>query len=251
MPKRIAFIQTGAIGDLLMILPIVDHYQDLGWEIVWPVDRKFLAMFGRAKPSVLFVPVDGSPSAPHDYFLGQPLKIAAEHDCEKTIMFYLPMRGFNIGDPRLAHALKFDEYKYAMAGVPFRKKWDLKYERDLDREQQLFDSLNIDGPYVCVHGEGSDAQLPVHVPTQVARDHRVIPIDERSDSIFDWRLTLERASHLYLIDSCFANLVEQLNLPGEKTFLFRSQATASPVLRNKWNFAHADPSDLTNGSFAA
>lgn len=246
MRKRVGFIQTGGIGDLLMILPIADYYEEQGWEIVWPVDPRFVAMFRRAKPSVNFVPVEGTPAERRSYYIDHPLRIVSEYTCEKTIMFYVPMFGWNIGDPRLARSLKFDEYKYAMAGVPFRRKWQLKYERDLKREEALYESLKIDGKYVCIHEEGADVRVPIAVPPEIAQDRRIIRIQPLTDSIFDWRLTLERASRLILTDSCFANLVDQLSLTVEKDLVLRSMASISPVFAAGWNYVYVDPSMLTS-----
>jgi hypothetical protein len=58
-----------------------------------------------------------------------------------------------------------------------------------------------------------------------------------TDNIFDWLLILEKANLLILIDSCFANLVEQLNMPNTKIFGFRSEIAFTPVLKNRWRFA--------------
>jgi hypothetical protein len=244
MGKKIGFIQTVGIGDILMILPIADHFEAQGWEIVWPIDHRYVAMFSRAKPSIKFLPVEGSVLEQREFFLDRPLKLLADHGCEKTVMFYMPMFGLMIGDPRLAASLKSDEYKYAIAGVPFRKKWELTYERDLVREERLFERLNINGPYVCVHEDGSDVQLPFPIPPEAGRDFQVVRVEPISDSIFDWRLTLERAHHLYLIESCFSNLVEQLSLPVPKSIMLRVPVDLCPVLKSDWNFISANPADL-------
>jgi hypothetical protein len=39
-----------------------------------------------------------------------------------------------------------------------------------------------------------------------------------------------------MIDSAFANLVEQLNLPNEKYMMLRSPGLLTPVHRNGWRF---------------
>jgi hypothetical protein len=47
---------------------------------------------------------------------------------------------------------------------------------------------------------------------------------------------IERASLRILIDSCFANLTEQLEISGPKVFLRRSLMQFTPVLRGDWTF---------------
>ena len=244
MAKRVGFIQTGGIGDLIMILPIADHYEEQGWEIVWPVDERFVTMFRRIKPSINFLPVAGWPVNDRAYYLDRPLEHISGFDCERTIIFYMPILGLNISDPRLAASLKIDEYKYAISGVPFARKWQLEYERDMEREQSLYDSLQITGPYVCVHEEGANLRLPVPVSKEIQERYRIIRVEALTDSVFDWLLTFERADKLMFIDGCFANLVEQMQLRVEKQLFFRSHAIYTPVFRTGWKFRHFEPGNL-------
>jgi len=245
MPKKVAFIQTGGIGDLIMILPIADFYEEQGWKIVWPIDERFVAMFQRVKPTVEFLPVPGGPAYDRTYHFDLPLSLLAKHGCEKTIIFYVPMHGLNFSDPRLAASLKFDEYKYAIAGVPFSRKWDLKYARDLKREQALYDRLDIRRPFVCVHDEGSNFQIPVPIPDGITKEFQIVRVSTLTDSVFDWLLTFERASKLIFLDGCFANLVDQLRLDVEKHLVLRSRAEYTPVFRSGWKFVYFDAANIT------
>jgi len=244
MTKKVAFIQTGGIGDLIMILPIADYYEEQGWEIVWPIDERRVTMFQGIKPSIKFLPVAGWPVMDRRYFFDEPLRMLADQKCEKTINFYMPILGLNFPDPRLAASLKLDEYKYAIASVPFGRKWNLKYDRDMKRERALYDSLEIKGPYVCVHDEGGNIQIPIRLPSEIEKEFQVIRVSWKTDSIFDWLLTFERASKLFFIDSCFANLVEQMQVRVEKHLMLRSAAIYTPVYRSGWTFEYFDASNL-------
>lgn len=238
MTKRIGLIQTGGIGDIIIALPIADHFVELGYEVVWPIESGFVPIFQPAKPSVRFIAVERSATSPfHD-----PLRLINESGCERTVILYSYLRGLNVYDPRLTASLKFDEYKYAIAGIPFSKKWDLKYERNMDREQALYDSLAITGDYLCFHGRSSDMDQPLKLPQSMAQGLQVIEMNRRSDDEIplDWLLTLERASKLILIDSCFANLVEQMNLPNNKAFIMKNSVAHTPVLKNGWQFMSVD-----------
>jgi hypothetical protein len=139
-------------------------------------------------------------------------------------------------DKELASYMKFDEYKYSIAHVPFERKWKLKLQRNMKRERDLFDCLNTRSPYICVHDHGSNRQLDIEVPDAWAKTHQVIKITPLTDNVFDWLYTLEHADKLLLLDSCFANLVEQLNLPVEKYLILRTRAPFTPVFRNDWSF---------------
>jgi hypothetical protein len=94
-------------------------------------------------------------------------------------------------------------------------------------------SALCDENYVVVHRQGSNVKKEIVIPPQFA-GHQVIEIDEQTDCVFDWLLVLERAKFLMLIDSCFANLVDQLGFANEKMFILRSEVRFTPVLRSNW-----------------
>ena len=219
-----------------MALPIADHYLEHGWEIFWPIDSDFVDMFSRAKPSINFIPVRRPKKPEHNYFLNEPVELLAEKQCDKTVVLYNYLGGLNIADPRLVRSLKFDEYKYAIAGVPFERKWHLDYVRNMEREEALFRSLNIPGEYVCIQDRSSEMDAPVEIAHELTRGLQIVRIEPHTDSIFDWRLTLERATKLIMVNSCFANLIEQLNLKNEKDLFLYSPVTFTPVFKNNWRF---------------
>ncbi|HEV7701314.1 MAG TPA: hypothetical protein VGO43_13865 [Pyrinomonadaceae bacterium] len=239
MAKRIGLVQTGGIGDIIIALPIADHFTELGFEVVWPIKEAYMPIFEPIKPSVRFLPVPptGSSSVVHE-----PLRLLNAEACQRTIVLYSYVGGININDSRLSGALKFDEYKYAIAGVPFAKKWDLRYERDMERENRLYDSLNISEEYLCFHGLSADMTEPLRLPGHMSEGLRVIEMEKQSEdeSPFDWLLTLERAKKLILVDSCFANLVEQMNLTNPKAVITDNAVAFTPVFRNGWQFLFPD-----------
>ncbi len=247
MKEKIGLIQTRGIGDIIIALPIADHYQELGFDVYWPIDHRFYEMFSRVRPLINFLPVPGRQEDGRDFFLMNPLRLLQEKGCGKTIILYSYISGLNICDTRLAHALKFDEYKYAIARVPFSKKWDLKLERDLGREEALFSRLGIERDFALIHETGSDIKIPLPIPPDVTRDFQLVYMDDLTDSPFDWLLAIERASRLIMLDSCFSNIVEQLNIDTKKRLVLRSDTHFTPVYRNGWEFGFIDPADVSSG----
>ena len=245
MKERIGLIQTRGIGDIIIALPIADHYQELGYEVYWPIDHRFCEMFRRVKPLINFIPVPGKQQDGRDFFLMDPLRLLQEKECSRIIILYSYIGGLNVCDTRLAHALKFDEYKYAIASVPFAKKWSLKLERDLKREEALFERLGIDREFALIHDTGSDIKIPLPIPMDVKRDFQLVHIEDLTDSPFDWLLTIERASRLVMLDSCFSNIVEQMNISTKKRLVTRSDMHFTPVYKNGWEFAFFDPKDVS------
>ena len=235
--RRIGLIQTRGIGDILIALPIADHYLEQGCEVVWPVDEKFFPVFQQAKPEIIFLPVAQGPG----YFYDEPCRLLREAECDSVACLYSYLNSKKVYDERLASSLKFDEYKYAIADVPFARRWTLCYERQMEREEELYERLGITGPYLCLHEEGSDVQLKLDLPAALTRGRQIVRVEALTDNFLDWRLTLERAATLVLIDSGFSNLVEGLNLPNEKYLVVRSSRQFTPVYRNGWRFIFVNP----------
>lgn len=234
---RIGLVQTRGIGDIVIALPIAAELCRRGNSVCWPVDAAFVSFLQRAMPQVEFVPIGDQPDA-ESYFLTKPHEEIRRRGCDRTFVLYSSVPGdrARLQRPEIAAYLKFDEYKYAVTGVPFSEKWNLRIERDLARENRLLSSLGLRRGHVCIHRRASGAVANFAVPEQWKRDYDIVELDERTDSPFDWILTLERAAVIVCIDSCFANLVEQLNLQAEKHLILRTPLPFTPVLKNGWQF---------------
>jgi len=232
MPDRIGIIQTQKIGDLIIALPIADFYIEQGAEVFWPIRPAYRRAFQAAKPDIRFLEVpdkgEGMYAIPHE--------MLTQHQCSPIFTLYSYLARSSVTDEGLARHLKFDEYKYAIAHVPFARKWNLTLQRDMQREMALHQRLNITRPYLCVHLEGSNLKLNGQLPDEWTRDLQLVNVTAMTDNPFDWIYTLEHAARLVLIDSCFSNLVEQLNLPNEKYLVLRSGLQVTPVMRNGWRF---------------
>jgi hypothetical protein len=232
--QRIGLIQTRGLGDIIIALPIADHFIEKGDSVFWPVDASFLPSLQRIKPEINFIGVPCGTGV--EYFYDTPLRYLREADCSRVISLYSYVTGLKINVDYLTASLKFDEYKYAVARVPFARKWDLALKRDPGREMALHTSLRITKPYICIHSRGSNYEISLNLSADLENQFQVVRISELTDSVFDWIYTLEHAAKLLLIDSCFSNLVEQLGIQVEKYLMLRSPACDTPVYRNNWVF---------------
>jgi hypothetical protein len=232
---RLGLIQSRGIGDIIIALPIADYFIERGWEVCWPIDEQFVPFFAAAKPEIRFIPLKRDEGR---FFYETPLAMLNDLGCKQITVLYSHLKGHNVSHAQLALSLKFDEYKYAVAGVPFSKKWDLRIKRDPAREMELTSRLQITRPYICVHKAGSnfDATGSLDLPKRWTDQYQFVDITPVTDNPFDWISVLERASKLVLIDSCFSNLVEQLNMTAEKYLLLRSDVSSTPVMKNGWKF---------------
>jgi hypothetical protein len=233
---KIGLIQIQRLGDLIIALPIAAWFIRQGHEVYWPVHRAYYDAVQSAAPDVRFLPLDPDGTTDVlDIMYRRPRALLTALGCERLIPLYAVLEGADV-DRKLASALKFDEYKYARAGVPFIEKWSLHLKRDFGREMLLHQSLGITGPYICVHNNASDASAKLVLPPAWLKTHQVVDIRELTASPFDWLYTIEQAAKRVMIDSSFANLTEQLNIRGENYLIVRSVAAATPVYKNGWTF---------------
>lgn len=228
---KIGLIQSRGLGDIIIALPIARWYQQHGHEVYWPVDRRFATMLQRVVDYATFIPFDFEHTL--DGFLYEPRRLLQERKCDKTVILYSYLSDIPTLNPALFNSLKFDEYKYAVAGVPFTEKWSLMIKRDIGRERELFSRLvKPNTPYVVTHALPGQT---VVIPPEYKR-HQHIVLTEETDSLFDWMMILESAALVIMVDSSPANLVEQWNIPAKKQLILRSEVRFTPVFARDWTY---------------
>lgn len=225
--KRLGLIQPGKIGDIIICLPIAKYYYNLGYKVIWPIAQHYFPHFKDIAPYVEFIAIDIL-----DCNLAR--QACYELHCNTTIDL-----SFNLPGSWDRHNSKFfkeneitfDALKYQIANVPFDEKWKLNLQRNLDREQEFYKRLNpTEEPYIVVQWQGSDCYKKVSIDTE----YKLIEVPTATECIFDIIATLEKAKGFVLIDSCIANLVNQLQLPQPKMLITRSSKTCTPILAPDW-----------------
>jgi len=240
---RIGIIQSRGIGDIVIALPIAREYYREGYEIYWPICREFLSHFEAAVPWITWMGVETDSGGL--FFLDSPLRLLASVGItEASDMLYLYQYLSSVPertDPDLFAMMKFDQYKYAVAGVAFAKKWELAecIVRDPARESALYDQLVKSDRYMVYQQKASDVEYTIDL-TGIEPGVQCIEITEETDSIFDWLKILEGAETLVLIDSVFANLIDQLKIcTGASLNYMRKwnrRVDGNPVLLADWNW---------------
>jgi len=241
--SKLGIIQSRGIGDIVIALPIAKHYADQGNEIYWPICEDFVSHFKDVAPWVnwMAVPVD----ATGEFFLNTPLeRLASVGITEEDDVIYLYQYLSSVPertDPDLFAMMKFDQYKYAAAGVAFAKKWELDkcITRDPVREQALYDRVVTKPRYMVYQGKASDVQYEIDL-SGIEPGVERIEITELTDCIFDWLKIIEGAETIVLIDSVFANLIDQLKIceATDKYFMrkWNRRVDGNPVLLGAWGY---------------
>ena len=240
---KLGIIQSRGIGDIVIALPIAKHYADQGHEIYWPICEEFVSHFERTVPWIKWLAVTTDPQG--RFFLDTPLeRLATVGITEPDDILYLYQYLSSVPertDPDLFAMMKFDQYKYAVAGVPFRNKWLLAdcITRDPAREQKLYDQVVSSDRYMVYQQKASDVEYTIDL-SGIEPGVQQIEITEITDSIFDWLKILEGAETIVLIDSVFANLIDQLGICGDADLNFmrkwNRRVDGNPVLLGAWNW---------------
>jgi hypothetical protein len=245
MAIKRGIIQSRGLGDIIIALPIARHYFDQGDEIVWPVCEEF---YSSVKDHVRWVNWVSIPADEQGkFFLETPLSVFRDWgvDPDEALYLYQFLNTVpELTDPEMFNILKFDQYKYQTAGVPFKHKWSLGrcIARSNEGELALQDRLKrdglLDGRYAVVHLTGSSARVDQAIVNWFDPAVTIINVDlYKTSSIFDWIGVLERAEAIVCLDSAVANMVDQLGINGPDLFWIRRSAwDLTPVLGEAWKF---------------
>ena len=237
MAKKLGIIQTRGLGDIVIALPIANYYRNQGWDILWPIVDAWVEPMTKSVPWIKWIPIQPDQGA---FFYHTPLERLKNFKCDEILPLYQALTGEKFHEEAYFQHTSFDQYKYFRAAVPFLEKWRLNecITRDANREQTLYDRLVTNTDYVVVHLEGSDHRASWD-PSMVPNDWQIIEITpDQTDNVFDWLTILERAQSLVLVDSVFANIVDQMNIGDDRYFIPRSHLGLTPVQGNHWTWLH-------------
>jgi hypothetical protein len=235
MTKRIGLIQSRGLGDLVIALPIAHQYHLDGYEVYWPICQEFWPSMSSAAPWVKWIPIPTD--AKGAFFYQEPMRRLKALGCTEFLPLYQLLTGHpEFGDVNWFQIQKFDEYKYTKAGVPFLMKWRLAncITRDLVREQALYDRVIKQPKYYVTHLHGSSFTATAdlsNIPESWGQHVEITPL---TDNVFDWLKIIEGAQGLIMVDSVYANIVDQLQMPLEKYWIPRSHIQLTPVLGSDW-----------------
>lgn len=236
---KIGIIQTRGLGDIVIAAPIAMYYIERGCKVYWPIDSDFINSFQYAFPKINFIPIikDHAGDSTAEYFYHAPLEELKKKECDSIICLYSHLTGFDFGQEKIQKSMAFDAYKYAVAKVPFREKWNFHPQRNIEREKRIFELLNLSpsDSYNLIHDEGSNIKvnLDSHLQTSTMRN---IKITSLTDNIFDWLSVIENSNNIYFLDSVYANLAEQMNINVPKNLQLRSPTPFTPTFISDWNY---------------
>jgi len=147
-----------------------------------------------------------------------------------------PQNMFKIGHEKLDLKKNFDRSFYEESGVDFEKRWSSWHiERDLNREQQLFNHFQLkENEYVFVHHDSRFQINPAYLPQGVPL---LAPNPEVTSNIFDYLTILEKAKEIHCIASTFMFIIDSIKT-CDKIVVHRYMRTGptwcEPTLKREW-----------------
>tara|TARA_R110000822_G_scaffold145230_1_gene284061 strand:- start:4059 stop:4769 length:711 start_codon:yes stop_codon:yes gene_type:complete len=233
--KSIGIIQPGRIGDIIISLPIAKYYNDKGYKIIWPIAAPFIKQFSDAVDYAQFIPVRHLNISDTQSWHRDAKWILNSFDCDKQFDLLLNMADADEASNKWRKSGKpFDEFRYDITNVPFEEKWNLQINRNEERENALYNKVVTQDKYVVCHTQASNVSRNITLSDEITNNYQVVNLTQITNNIFDWIKVLENATKLIMIDSCFANLVEQLDLNDNKTILDKGNDFQLPTLKTKW-----------------
>jgi hypothetical protein len=138
---------------------------------------------------------------------------------DKLVLGYSPLH-----DIQVKYNLNFDKAFYKLADIDFEKRFsDFKLVRDYEREKRLFDILNLTtDEYIFIH---DDKYRNFNIDKKIIKnsEKRIVrPEKNLTSNIFDYCYIIENASEIHVIDSCFKNLCEHLDIKTKLMFYHTS-----------------------------
>lgn len=238
---KIGIIQSRGLGDLIIALPIAYNYHKDGHEVFWPICEEFMPTMTKSAPWVNWIPLKTDTHGNFFYFHAYGNLKYRELDEIICLYQYLSSQP-ELSDPTIFPILKFDQYKYAKVGMALKDKLLLPQciTRDPAVEDRVYEQAVTRDRYICVHLEGSDRRVELDF-SDIDPAVQVVEIRPGfTDNIFDWLKVLEGAESLYMIDSCFSNMVDGFDICRDKWFIKRSKMDLTPVLLSDWQYFPID-----------
>jgi hypothetical protein len=126
---------------------------------------------------------------------------------------------------------------YDQAKIDYDKRWNsFYYDRDIDKEEELYKKLYKDKEYVFLHDD-EQRQLKININF----DNFIKPLHTFGEinqyTLFNYTKILENAKEIHCIDSSFACFIDHIeSLKNKPKFIHRyvRKDNSNPYYKNNW-----------------
>lgn len=138
------------------------------------------------------------------------------------------------------------ELFYAAHEAPFSARHEHFFiKRDFEREERLFNSLNLPNDYVFCSDQCSyeDFKLNIKTKMTVFKPSSLKDYFFGDDYIFDWMTVIERAKEIHTVDTSWLHLIKSMRLDKPKYYY---HARFGPYMQNIFTSPYIND-DYDNG----
>ena len=107
--------------------------------------------------------------------------------------------------------------KYRMLGLPEDMWKTFKWERNLEKENELYNLLVKDENYILINSKWSDGNVTIETESTFKRINMDIL---NGFTLFDWAKIIENASEIHTVSTSNLFLLETLNLKTDKIHIY-------------------------------
>ena len=188
--RKLLIIQPKKAGDIIRCLPIAEHYS-VDYDVYWLCDKQYRDLFNYVDYATAVSKKDGKYDKVIDLSFGFDDKSEIHNKWVREREWYD----------------SFIQFKYELAGVDVKKSFSLKLNRNISREEKLYDFVvGKKENYTLVHNVSDCGEAPVYFEV----DNPVYYLKVGDYTPFDWIKIIENAKEIHAIDSSLVNLVEML-----------------------------------------
>jgi hypothetical protein len=206
------FNQYQGLGDILFCEPIARNFHKEGKnEIFWPINDEFMWLTKYIK-YINFVPK----SRHHINYESLHLGLLSDDTYFVPLRFANPIvRNLNPHDYSDQYHTMLD--KYRMLGLPEDMWKTFKWERNIEKENELYNLLVKDENYILINSKWSDGNVKIDTNSTSQRINMDILY---GFTLFDWAKIIENASEIHTVSTSNLFLLETLNLKANKVNIY-------------------------------
>lgn len=213
--SKLIINQPAMLGDLLFIEPIVRYFLQQDVEVIWPIKDQYYWL--------------------KDYIKHHGLKIVKQSECkidyENATMIdgYLPLRFATpiFRNEADKHSGIFHEHfmldKYRLLDLPLDMWKTLTWERNYEKEQELFNylSLSENEPYILSNKLMKDCYEAQPEMNKINFGGKVIemrPIE--GFTMLDWSKVICKAKEIHTVETALIYIVEVLPIEAKEIHIY-------------------------------
>lgn len=267
--RKAVLLQPGKLGDIIICSPIANYYSKKGFDVEWfifPEFKSFFRAIDYVTPVTSKKLLDTSESylknskkrtspfntIAHKYFFMTAKKYCNFPDEPEKLLLDISW-GFpgqsaknnNLVKQYSKEGKTWIQLRYDLAQTPIEERWNLKWNRDHDKEAELLQIIKQkclskygSDEYSIVHNYGDFKKSEIQKIENISNCINFEPIP--GFEIYDWLTVLENANNIVCIDSSLCNFVEvvpSLN-SVEKYYLGTEESHyhsfMDNILKNNW-----------------